>query len=303
MVRRGNNPRLQGWIICPAMGWLAHRRVFSFDALLRLEWVVRRLLGQPLSRRAWPRMTFNDKLNYRRLRDRDPAFQVFCDKLAMRDYVSGRLGAESLPGVLAVGDGAGQFSERKGPYVLKANHGSGMVTFVDEGQALSVDQLREAGAWLTCDYGWRGLEWAYVGARRLLLAEEPLRSSGGSIPPPEYKLWTFGGNVEMIQVDTERFRDHRRMLRRPDWSPIAGTLLYPPPDDPDQARPPNLGLMLQWASELGRDHDFVRVDLYDSGDRIYVSELTPYPGGARVRFRPAGLDAWLGTMWPRNPPG
>ena len=55
--------------------------------------------------------------------------------------------------------------------------------------------------------------------------------------------------------------------------------------------------MLEWASILGQDIDFIRVDLYDLGDRILVGELTPYPNGGNKKFRPGSLDAWLGKAW------
>jgi hypothetical protein len=87
------------------------------------------------------------------------------------------------------------------------------------------------------------------------------------------------------------------MLRRADWSPLDGTLVYPPPDRPEQDRPQNFELMLQWASELGLGLDFIRVDLYNLGDRVLVGELTPYPEAGRGRFQPKSLDAWLGAMW------
>lgn len=301
MIRQGHHPRWQSDVIRPLIRRMAHRRMLSFDVVLRLEWLTRRLLGQPLSLRAWDRMTFNDKVAFRRLRVRDPALQIFSDKLRMRDYVAERLGAESLPRLLAVGERPAQFSERRGPYVLKASHGSGMVTFVAEGEVLSTDQLREAESWLATDYAWGQLEWSYLGTRRRLLAEELLRSADGSWPPPDYKLHTFDGRVAMIEVHTGRFTDHRVMLRRPDWSLIAGRGVYPLPDDPDRPRPPNLDRMLEWASDLGRGLDFVRVDLYDTGDRVLVGELTPYPAAGDERFEPQSLDAWLGRMWPSRP--
>jgi hypothetical protein len=281
---------------------VARRRIFSLVALLRLEWVMRRLLGQPLARRDWDRMTFTDKVNYRRLRVREPAYQTFCDKLRMREYIAERLGAACLPRLVGVGVGerASDFSTMPGPYVLKANHGSGMVTFVEEGQTPSADQLRQANAWLAEDYAWRGLEWAYAGARRLLLAEEVVGRENGA-PLPEYKLFAFDGKTEMIHVDTDPFGDHRRLLRRPDWRPIAGMLLYPRPHDITQARPAHLDQMVAWAAELGRGLDFVRVDLYDTGERVFVGELTPYPGGGRVRFQPGSIDAWLGAKWRGQP--
>jgi hypothetical protein len=280
------------------MKLLASRRRRSLDDILRLEYSARRLLGQTLDPSRWEQMTFNDKIAYRRLRVRDPLIQQFSDKLAMREYVTHRLGEHSLPSLLRVGDHPSQFSDIEGPYVLKANHGSGMVLTVDEKASLSAEQGRRAESWLSIDYCWDDLEWGYLGSRRLLLAEEFLHLPHERESPPDFKFFTFSGVVEMIQVDTGRFSDHRRMLRRPDWTPLRGTLgAYRNPDDLGDAKPLNLDTMLSWAAELGRGLDFVRVDLYDLGDRVFVGELTPYPNGGHERFRPRRLDAWLGQMW------
>ena len=259
---------------------------------------MRRLLGQRLSIEAWDQMTFNDKVHYRRLRVRDPLLTTFSDKLSMREYVAERLGEESLPALLAVGETPSELNELRGPYVLKANHGSGMVTFIREGEVLSREQSALAQSWLDTDYSWLDLEWGYRGARRLLLAEEFLRESDGSSPPSDYKLLTFHGEVKMIAIHTDRFVDHRQRLRRPDWTPITGRHgWYPSVSTADDTPPAALATMLDWASRLGQDLDLVRVDLYATGGRVLVGELTPYPGGGNERFRPATLDAWLGRMW------
>jgi hypothetical protein len=59
--------------------------------------------------------------------------------------------------------------------------------------------------------------------------------------------------------------------------------------------------MLTWAAQLGQGLDFVRVDLYDLGDRVLVGELTPYPAGGNSAYRPAGIDAWFGRAWRTKP--
>jgi hypothetical protein len=55
--------------------------------------------------------------------------------------------------------------------------------------------------------------------------------------------------------------------------------------------------MLQTAATLGRDLDFVRVDLYDVGRQIYFGEMTPTPGCGASRFEPELMDYRLGTLW------
>ncbi len=70
----------------------------------------------------------------------------------------------------------------------------------------------------------------------------------------------------------------------------------------DDGHPPaHLGRMIEWASLLGRGVDFVRVDLYDVGDRVLVGELTPYPAAGTNAFDPATTDAWLGRFWRTQP--
>jgi len=268
-----------------------------FGALLGLEWAGRRLLGQPLSPRAWGRMSFNDKVTYRRLRVHDPLLRTFSDKLRMRHYVSERLGPASVPALVAVGEDPSAFARRPGPYVLKPNHGSGMVAFVGEGEAPSPEQLDDAGRWLALDYGRRYREWGYGRARRVLLAEELLRAPDGTFPPADYKLFTFGGRVELVEVVPGPAGAHPWRLMRPDWTPAVDPSLTGEPDAPDPPRPDNLGTMLRWATDLGGAVEFLRVDLYDVGERVLVGELTPYPGGGNATFRPPSLDGELGRMW------
>lgn len=295
----GEDPRWQGHVVRPLVRRMSRRRLLSFDATLRFEWLARSLVGQPLSLRAWHRMTLNDKVTYRRLRVRDPSFAVFSDKLAMREFVAERLGRDALPELLEVADRAAALAERVGPFVVKANHGSGMVILVQPEERLSAVELARADEWLASDYAWEDLEWGYLDARRLLLAEEFLRGPGGVVPPPDFKFFVFDGSVEALEVHTDRFGDqHRIEVRRPDWTPFELPGL---PAERDADAPVNLAAMLERAALLGRNLDFVRVDLYDLGDRVLVGELTPYPAGGNSTYHPVGVDALLGRAWRTKP--
>lgn len=276
------------WLISPLFNYFLEERS-SGEARLRRRFRV------PLPVQAWDLMTFNDKVRFRLLHLHDPFYQTCCDRLAMRRYVAARLGEDALPLLLHVAPSSDAFDDRTGPFVLKANHGSGWVTFMDKGQTLSGEEKQRADAWLRETYG----EWGYLSARRLLLAEERLFVPGTNMPP-DYKLFCFSGRVEMIQVDLNRFTDHRQTLMLPNWVRIRGrNLCYSAAEDCQMPRPPNLDTMLEWASILSRGIDFIRVDLYDLGDRVVVGELTPYPLGGRARYRPFGLDIWLGRKWAR----
>ena len=238
-------------------------------------------------------MTFNDKVTYRRLVGRDPRFVVFSDKLRARSYVAERLGGASVPRLIAVDDDARAFADLVGPFALKANHGSHWVVLVDSERRLTPDELARSQGWLGKDYGGTWREWGYRYARRLLYVEELLDGA----PLPDYKILVFDGGPQVVHVDLDRFGAHRRVLMTPEWS-LLGRYDLPLPDVLPE-RPPNLEQMLEWATVLAGGMNFLRVDMYDLGDRVVVGELTCYPGAGRLRFRPEELDDRLGRLWAR----
>ena len=54
--------------------------------------------------------------------------------------------------------------------------------------------------------------------------------------------------------------------------------------------------MTEVSEALGREFDFIRVDLYDVEGSVWFGELTPYPGGGLDPFDPR-LDRELGALW------
>lgn len=136
-------------------------------------------------------------------------------------------------------------------------------------------------------------EWAYAEARAVLLVEEFIGS--GEIPF-DYKFYVFDGQPAGIQVHAHRFADHKVAFYTIDWELLPTWLPYYPMAG-ELPRPPQLAKMVQAAAELGRDFDFMRVDLYAVGDEVWFGELTPYPGSGLVPILPVSYDRELGAMW------
>ena len=55
--------------------------------------------------------------------------------------------------------------------------------------------------------------------------------------------------------------------------------------------------MFVLAERLGRDFDFIRVDLYNIDGRIVFGELTNYPHAGLVPFKPHDIDLEFGSHW------
>ena len=68
-------------------------------------------------------------------------------------------------------------------------------------------------------------------------------------------------------------------------------------NDPEYIPVGNMANVLSVASNLSREFDFVRVDLYVIKGKIYFSELTFGPGSGIVKFQPESYDYEFGRLF------
>jgi hypothetical protein len=277
------------------------RRIRSVAALLPpvgFQWL-RHLLWHgttlPVSR---PR-TLTHHLFLKMARDRNPLLTVTSDKLAVRGYVTERLGPGFLPELYGVVDSPEALLDLELPprYVVKATHGSGMTAVVPrDSVAERTSVASRARKWLASQYWRKNGEWGYRHIQPRLIVEEFLDGGGGSVPP-DWKWLCFGGRAALVQVDFDRFTGHTRNFYDPDGRPVVLRMYYP--QGPEIPVPACFPRMRTVAEQLAAGFDFVRVDLYALGDRIVVGELTHYPTGGNKSFEPPEWDARLGALWPR----
>jgi len=270
------------------------------DAVLfRLPLPVKRAVLFRQAHGRWPPRsprTFTEKVNWRVLHDRRPLIGQLGDKLAMRAYAAAICPQLRMPPIVWSGTDVAEFAAADLPakWVLKPNHGT-LRVHIGTGRPDLADLRRITAGWLDEPLFRQRGEWVYSQARRLLLAEAFL---GSGEPPADLKFLVFGGRVELVQVDTGRFGDHRRRLYTGDWAPVdVDEAVAPGPVTPPPASLPRL---LAVAEALGAAFDFVRVDLYDVDGEVWFSELTAYPGGGLDRFDPV-LDERLGVAWQLPP--
>jgi hypothetical protein len=251
----------------------------------------------------WPNLlrpqTFNEKILYRSIFDRRQLFHVLSDKLAVRDYVRARAGdAVAIPKVL--------FSTRSPEllltvllpryFVMKSNHGQGH-TYMRGRADAEVDRRGLAALakkWLKQDNYERRGQWCYKGIEKTVFVEEHL--SAGGPPPDDYKFFCFDGVPRMIEVGTDRGTLLRRAFYDPDWHRLDLEFVDPPILY-EVRKPPNLERMLDVAGSLASGLDFIRVDLYDLGNRVAFGEMTCMPQNGCGRFTPVRWDRELGQHW------
>lgn len=239
--------------------------------------------------------TFNEKVNWRILNDRRAVLSWTCDKLQMKIHASNLSNRVLIPKTLWAGVDLRELDHFKFPerWILKANHRSQCV-YIGVGRP-EVGELQVATrGWLDRIQEEHLGEWAYSKADPCFILEEWI--GDGDLVPEDYKLFVFDGSVKMIQVDTDRFVDHKIALYDRNWTRVdAGKNLWLQAQD--SPKPVALELMISIAEDIGRGYDFMRIDLFATRSGIYFGETTPYPGGGLSPFDPIEFDLRLGKQW------
>jgi TupA-like ATPgrasp len=241
--------------------------------------------------------TFNERIHAYMLKCRDPLLQLTADKVLLRDYLEKRIGKDFLVPLIGVWTSPQEvpIETIPCPSVLKASAGSGMVLLLRSPGDLNPNYVRATlQRWQRRDYSRLHREWCYTGLQRRIVAEHMLLDASGEIPA-DYKAYVIGGKTRFIQVDRGRFATHTRNLYSTDWQLLPARLTLN--NHTLDVRPAPLSAMIEIAEELARPFEFLRVDFYVLGKRLFVGELTHYPGAGFERFFPHAFALELGDYW------
>ena len=242
--------------------------------------------------------TFNEKIAWRKLHDRDPKMIAWSDKVAVKPIVAELIGEEHISPNLWIGNDprAIPLAELPRPFVLKTSHASGTNIFVREDDVLDAQCIcRKMESNLRIQLANTTMEWAYKLIPPRLLAETMLLESGNQVLT-DYKFHVFGGKAHFIQVDTERFVNHRRSFYDTSWNKLPFGLQFPVHQE-NLLRPKNIGIMLEIAEILGKQFSYVRIDLYNTAGKIFFGEATFYHAAGYEHFAPQEWDLRWGDLW------
>ena len=221
----------------------------------------------------------------------------------MRTWVAQRIGEGYLIPLLAVFETLDDLDLARLPEacVIKATHGSGHNVFLRDKRTANPEALRhQFRQWMSQNHYYLSREPQYREIKPRLIVEQLITGPDGKIPM-DFKLHCFHGAVEAIQVDIDRFRDHRKNFYDVHWQLLPFTWSWWGPNGPlwPQGRavekPPQLEEMIAVARTLSMEFDYVRVDLYNCQEKVYFGELTLHHGGGWERFDPPSWDLYFGS--------
>lgn len=266
---------------------------------LPARWVIRKLF---LKRHGYtPNFntpsSFSEKIQYRKLYEDQSRFPELADKVLVKNFVAEKIGDRFVIPTIWAGSTLPPRAERHWPvpFILKANHGSGMNVMVHTAEAADWDAIEHLCAkWMAKSWPVRNHEPWYNKIERQLLVE-PLLQHKGEVPN-DYKVFVFNGRATFIQADTGRFNEHRQSFYDRDWNIQPFTQGFLPHSEAVPA-PSHLKKILEFSEILSEGFDFVRVDFYELEDGPRFGEFTFTPQNGFKRFEPPGTDLMLGNLW------
>jgi len=221
--------------------------------------------------------TFNEKLNWLKLYDRNPEYTSMVDKYEVKKYVAEKIGAEYVIPLLGVYNNFDEinFDELPEQFILKTTHDSGGFVICRDKKNFDVEAARKTlNKHLKINYYW--------GKRESI----------------EYKLSCFNGVAKLITICKgiahtdfdKRTNDHYDR----DLNPLKWYAYYK--NSPVPVQPPKeIHEIIEMSEKLAAGIPQVRVDSYLIDGKIYFGEMTFYTWAGFIRFNPPEWDEILGS--------
>lgn len=243
--------------------------------------------------------TFNEKLQWLKLYDRNSEYTTMVDKYEAKKYIANIIGKKYIIPTLGVWDKFEDidFDELPNQFVLKPTHTSGNVFICKDKTKINYNKLKkDVNKWLKRRYYYLHREWPYKNVKPRIIAEKYMASREQK-ELVDYKFFCFNGEPKFIYIseglsnhETAKmsFADmnyHITNFYRKDYKPFK---VLP-------TKPINFEKMKELAKMLSKNISFVRVDFYEIEEKVYFGELTFYPGSGFIPFEPKEYDEILGN--------
>lgn len=162
--------------------------------------------------------TYNEKLQWLKVYDHNPAYIQMVDKYRVKEWVSEKIGEKYVIPTLAVYHTVDEIdlSQLPDKFVLKCNHDSGSVVICEDKSNFDLEAAKKKlGAALKENFYWRAREWPYKKVRPCIFAEQFMTST--SIKGHEIRSIE---ETEVVQVELKNLKWHKLRVYGPVWNQI-----------------------------------------------------------------------------------
>lgn len=240
--------------------------------------------------------TFNEKLNWLKIHNRNSLYTTLVDKCEVKSYVSKIIGGGYTIPTLGVWDRFDDinFDELPKQFVLKCTHDSEGLVIVKDKRLLDKKNAKEKiETALKQNFYYIGREWPYKDVKPRIIAEQYIEDHIDK-ELRDYKFYCFNGEPKIMYIASDRNSGHVKFdfydmefnhLDIIQKYPNSSSLLH---------KPVNFEKMKILASKLSKGFPYVRVDFYEADEKVYFGELTFFPMSGLTPFKPDSWDKQLG---------
>ena len=246
--------------------------------------------------------TYNEKLNWLKLHDKNPIYTRIVDKFEAKEYVKDIIGDQYIIPTLGVWDNFDDidFDELPQQFVLKCAHDSEGLVIVKDKDKLDKEMAKnKIESALKQNFFYIGREWPYKNVKPRIIAEKYMEDHiDGELR--DYKFFCFDGEPKAMFVASDRASDNVKF----DYFDLNFNHLdikqkYPHAEQPLR-KPVTFEKMIELSKVLSKGFPHVRVDFYEVDGQLYFGELTFYHFSGFMPFEPNKWDKIFGD-WIKLP--
>ena len=225
--------------------------------------------------------TFNEKLQWLKLNDRNPLYTTLVDKYAVKQWVADKIGDQYIIPTLKVYDSVDEINLDELPdrFVLKCTHDSGSIAICSDKSSFDFEKAKlKLQQGLETNFYLIAREWPYKNVPPRIIAEEFIESDTDDLY--DYKFYCFNGIVRFFKVDYDRQANHKALYYDRDGNLLPfGEVKFLADKPKDLVLPKELPQMIEQAEKLSQGIPFVRMDFYCNNGDVRFGESTFFQDG------------------------
>ena len=244
--------------------------------------------------------SFNEKLQWLKLYDRNPEYVKMVDKYEAKKYVADIIGEEYIIPTLGIYDKFDDIDFDKLPkqFVIKCTHDSGGIVICRDKDKLDIENAKKKiESSLKENYYYYGREWPYKHVKPRILIEQYMEDKKAK-ELIDYKIFCFNGEPKIIYV-SEGLENHETAsisfydinfneidIKRSDFKKF----------DKKLEAPLNIKQMKEFSKILSNNIPHVRCDWYEINNKVYFGELTFSTCSGFIPFEREDMDYIIGEQ-------
>ena len=255
--------------------------------------------------------TFTEKIQWYKFFYDNPLCPYIVDKVTFKQYIEDKLGSGYTIPMYAswasLQDFENQWFTRGGlpkEFCLKANLQSNgrCIKIIHDKDAIDFDLLKaEVSKWFEIEHTLiNSADRHFYNSTPQVFAEKYMSNFEGQLF--DYKFFCFGGEPFCMYTAIDQFENgvntdaYPIMFYDLDWNKMDVKYGHHP-NNADVPKPIHYAEMMEIARKLSKDFPFVRVDFFDTDEKLYLAELTFNPGGGFTPYYPESFNERMGELF------